>query len=122
MIQDLLDYFVPTLQGFRPLQRLATEETSIAAAQAPGIQTRRADLVWELARGPERRLLLLEHQARVDPDMGTRMAQYMINLWRGAAAGVWRDRGASRPIYPLVFSTAARPFAAWLQPQSPRRG
>ncbi len=115
MVQDLLDHFVPALQGFRPLQRLATEETSIASAQEPHTQTRRADLVWELARGPERRLLLLEHQARVDPDMGTRMAQYLVNIWQSATTDA--ELRPERPIYPLVFSTAAQPFGTWLQPQ-----
>ena len=106
---------MPALRGYRPIQRLATEETSIEAEDEPRRQTRRSDLVWVLAKGPERRLLLLEHQARVDPDMGNRMAQYMVNIWRSAAMGGGTNCRQDWPIYPLVFSTAARPFGTWLQ-------
>ena len=111
MIRDLLQFFVPALREYRPVQRLATEETSIEAEDEPRRQARRSDLVWIVARGRESRLLLLEHQARVDPDMGNRMAQYMVNIWRGATTGPMRGC----PIYPLVFSTAPRPFGSWLQ-------
>ncbi len=111
MVQALLHpRFVPDLHGYKAIQQLSIERTGIEAEREPRHHTRRSDQVWELARGRERRLLLLEYQAKVDPGMGIRMAEYMVNLWHSAG------RQSNVPIYPLLLSTAARPFGPWLQP------
>ena len=110
MIEDLAHpRFVSDLQGYRPVRPVTIERTSIEAEPDPRTRRRQSDLVWELEREGARRLLLLEHQARVDPGMSVRMAEYMVNVWHSAG------RKHDVPIYPLVFSTAVRPFGAWLQ-------
>ena len=110
MIEDLAHpRFASELQGCRPRRLLTIERTSIEADPDPRTRQRRSDLVWEMDLGGARRLLLLEHQARVDPGMSVRMTEYLLNVWHSTG----RRRDA--PIFPLVFSTADRPFGAWLQ-------
>ncbi len=110
MVEDLTHpRFASELQGCRPVRPLTIERASIEAEPEPRTRRRQSDLVWELEHKGTRRLLLLEHQARVDPGMSVRMMEYLLNVWH--STGRRRDL----PIYPLVFSTAARPFGVWLQ-------
>jgi len=83
--------------------------TGILAESEPSPRRRHSDLVWQLASGDAPRLLLLEHQSQVDPGMSVRMAEYMLNVWHNTG------RRRDVPIYPLVFSTARRPFGTWPQ-------
>ena len=64
--------------------------------------------------------LLLEHQSRVDPDMGLRLLEYIFKVWEaqtregtGEASGGQSKRIA--PVVPLVFYTGMEP---WPQPIS----
>ena len=110
MVQALMHpRFASDLQGYWPVRQLPIERTGVKAEPEPRQRTRRSDQVWELTNGRARRLLLLEHQAKVDPGMSVRMAEYMVNVWHSTG------RQQDAPIYPLILSTAARPFGTWLQ-------
>ncbi len=55
------------------------------SAELPAV-ARRADPVWEVARsgagGEQRGLLHIELQTKVEPDIGERIAEYALRLWR----------------------------------------
>jgi hypothetical protein len=51
------------------------------SSERPAV-TRRADLVWEVEGSGQRGLLHIELQAKVEEDVGERVAEYAIRLWR----------------------------------------
>lgn len=71
---------------------------------------RQADLVWEVERAPgQRGLLHIELQTRVEADIGERLAEYGIRLWR-------RDHMPVRSVVVYLRETRAVPASPFVIP------
>ena len=113
--RDMLALLNPQWRTPVSLTRLQGLETEWLTTD---LRPRLGDRAWLLkdADGQPQLALLLECQARYDPDMGPRMAEYMAGLWRVLALhNIRLANGAPVPLMPVVFHVGRHPWSRpWL--------
>ena len=123
-VSALVELVADEIAGFLDFRHLTALNRSFLSET---LREREADLVFRVpfrdtSRGEEILIhILIEHQSRIDKQMGFRFLEYMYNLWmaeqqRWTEEAVPSPERQRRPILPILFYTGDTP---WDLPMSP---
>ena len=123
-VSALVELVADEIAGFLDFRHLTALNRSFLSET---LREREADLVFRVpfrdtSRGEEMLIhILIEHQSRIDKQMGFRFLEYMYNLWmaeqqRWTEEAVPSPERQRRPILPILFYTGDTP---WDLPMSP---